>query len=53
MKFYTSFHFLGGRNEATVSLSNLSQEWQEAGGDGSDACIFYKRPQPSHSGFFS
>lgn len=44
--------FLGGKNEP-VNLSDPSQEWQEEAGDGSAACIFYKQPQPPHSGFFS
>lgn len=32
--------FLGGEKWATVNLNDPSQEWQEAAGDGSDACIF-------------
>lgn len=42
-----------GEKWATVNLSDPSQEWQEEAGDGSAACIFYKQPQPPHSGFFS
>lgn len=42
-----------GEKWATVNLSDPSQEWQEAAGDGGDACIFYKQPQPPHSGLFS